>query len=151
MIANRFMPRRPMAKSTRARAWARGVSMFWKTFGPASVTPSWREREMKGSCSSSAVDAARSASALVTPPRTTIAPSSRASDSRAAAAPSGSPRVSRTARRVVDPSRAIPTPCRIASPQRLYGPESGTATPTTFGRTKVSFAIRSASALASAA
>ena len=92
------MPRRPIANSASARACALAVSMFWKTCGPASVIPSCRESETNGSCSSSAVEAARSASALVTPPRTTIAPSSSASASSAAAAPSGSPRVSRTAR-----------------------------------------------------
>ena len=151
MIAKRFMPRRPIANSASARAWAFAVSMFWKTCGPASVIPSWRESEMNGSCSSSAVEAARSASALVIPPRTTIAPSSSASASRADAAPSGSPRVSRTASFTCEPSSARPTPCRIASPQRLYGPESGTATPSTFGRTKVSFEMRSTIARASAA
>src|SRR5512140_2504102 len=55
ITAKRFMPRRPMASSTSAFAWAVAVSMFWKTCGPASVSPSCFERETNGSCSSSGV------------------------------------------------------------------------------------------------
>jgi len=96
-VANRFTPRRATAKSASAAACASAVSMLRKTKGPALVTASTLEREMKGTPSACAAVAAATASALVTPPTAAITLSSRASCASACAAPSASPRVSRTA------------------------------------------------------
>jgi hypothetical protein len=120
--------------------------MSRKTYGRPSAMPSTLESERSGTPACWAAIAARSASALVTPPRMATAPSA-ASCATASAAPSGSPRVSFATTRIGPPSGiASATPWRMASPQALNLPERGTATPRTPATVGVFVAARAASA-----